>query len=118
MILATNGIASPSGAQSYGSLLVNGPSTSRQYSFLANGTNGQPILATFLLTNGTVSAGSVTFTFTLGTSSASFTNTGVITIPAVGTAFPYPSTNIVGGVGGSLTKATVTFNRLYHTAPD
>ena len=117
-LLATNGIASPSAAQNYGTLQVNGPSTSRQYSFIASGSNGQAIVATFLLTNGAVSAGSVTFTFALGTSSAAFTNSGGISIPLQGAATPYPATIDVSGVGGSLTKATVTFNKLTHTSPD
>ena len=117
-LLATNGISSPNAAQNYGSLVVNGPSASRQYSFIANGSNGQAIVATFLLTNGTVSAGSVSFTFALGSTSSAFTNSGAIILPLQGAAAPYPSTLNVSGVGGSLTKATVTFNKLTHTSPD
>lgn len=113
-LLATNGITSPSAAQNYGTLLVNGASASRQYSFTASGSNGQQIVATFLLTNGTVSAGSASFTFTLGSGTTSFTNGGAITIPLQGAASPYASTMNVSGVGGSLTKATVTFNKIYH----
>ena len=115
-LVATNGISSPSAAQNYGALLVNGPSASRQFSFTANGSNGAPIVATFLLTNGTVSAGTVSFTFTLGNSALAFTNAGAIIIPAQGAASPYASVINVSGVAGSLTKATVTFNQLTHTA--
>src|ERR1700722_19691374 len=52
-LLATNGITSPGGSQSYGSLVAGGPSASRQFSFTAAGTNGQAIAATFQLQTGT-----------------------------------------------------------------
>ncbi|MFO1487033.1 MAG: Calx-beta domain-containing protein [Verrucomicrobiota bacterium] len=115
-LLATNGVTSPSGTQNYGTLAVGGASASRQYSFIASGSNGQAVVATFLLTNGTASAGSATFTFILGNSAGSFTNAGAISIPLQGAASPYPSTINVSGVGGSLTKATVTLNKLTHTS--
>lgn len=53
-----------------------------------------------------------------------FSDSSAITIPAVGTggaagapATPYPSTIIVGGVVGQITKVTVTLSGLSHTFP-
>lgn len=48
------------------------------------------------------------------TSTASFTNTGAITIPAYGAASPYPSTNYVSGLSGTVSKITVTLNGFTH----
>jgi uncharacterized delta-60 repeat protein/uncharacterized repeat protein (TIGR01451 family) len=114
-LLATNGVTLPSGAQNYGALINNGPSASRQFSFTASGTNGQSIVATFRLQDGAANVGTAMFTFTLGTSANSFTNNATIVINDNTNASPYPSTITVSGVGGSLSKATVTFNQLYHT---
>jgi len=117
-LLATNGVSGPSGPQVYGALLTNGPSVSRQFSFTANGTNGQAVLATFRLQDGAnTNVGNATFTFVLGTSSSSFTNAGAIAIIDNASASPYPSTINVGGVGGSLVKATATFHRMHHSWP-
>ena len=116
-LLATNGITSPSpsGPVSYGSLVVDGPSVSRPYSFTANGTNSQLIAATFQLNNGVANIGTAVFTYTLGTWTTKFYNTNGIIINDVAVASPYPSSIVVSNVGGTIVKSVVTFTNLYHT---
>jgi uncharacterized delta-60 repeat protein/uncharacterized repeat protein (TIGR01451 family) len=122
-LLVTNGITSPSPASTnYGSLIVGGPSASRQFSFTASGTNGQLITATFQLqsTNslgGSNNLGIAGFNYLLGTSTNTFANTNLIVINDNAKASPYPSIINVSGVGGTLIKVTVTFANLTHTWP-
>jgi uncharacterized delta-60 repeat protein len=117
-LLVTNGITLPSPvSNNYGSLIVGGPSVSRQFSFTASGTNGQTIAATFQLQNGTNNLGLGVFTYTIGMLTNTFANTNLIVINDHTSASPYPSTINVSGVGGSLIKVTVTFANLTHTWP-
>jgi uncharacterized delta-60 repeat protein/uncharacterized repeat protein (TIGR01451 family) len=121
-LLATNGITKPSGPQTYGALIVHGPSASRQFSFTASGTNGQTISATFQLQDGNINRGLALFNFTLGQSAASFANPSVIVLNELPTdngtpATPYPSTINVSGIAGLVAKATVTVSNLNHTWP-
>ena len=127
-LLATNGITSPTNAQSYGSLTNNGPSVSREFTLTPVGTNSQTILATFELQD-VVSAGVTnnigtnSFTLTLGTWSTTFSNTNLITFsllppanpPSI--ASPYPSIINVSNVGGVLVGATVTLTNFTATSP-
>ncbi|MFQ3582224.1 MAG: S8 family serine peptidase, partial [Chloracidobacterium sp.] len=46
-----------------------------------------------------------------------FSNTSAITIPASGTATPYPSTISVSGLTGQITKVTATITNFNHTWP-
>ena len=116
-LLSTNGISSPSGPQNYGALIVGGHSVSRPFSFTANGTNGQQIIATFQLQDNGANVGTASFTYTLGTSTASFSNNAVIVINDVSPATPYPSTINASGQGGALNKVTVALNKVSHTSP-
>jgi subtilisin-like proprotein convertase family protein len=118
-LLNINGVtnASPSTPQQYGRLIVGGPSVSQSFSFKAVGTNGQQIVATFKLQDGTNNIGTNSFTYTLGTSINTFANTNLIIINDHASASPYPSTINVSGVGGLLIKATVTFANLTHSWP-
>ncbi len=116
-LLATNGISTPSGPQTYGPLVASGPTVSRPFTFTANGTNGQAIVATFKLVDGTKNLGTNTFTFYLGTWSTSYSNTAPIIINDFTTASPYPATINVSGLPGVVLKTTVTLTNLTHTAP-
>jgi len=119
-LLPINGITSPSpsGPQSYGPLIMGGPSVSRIFTFTANGTNGQQIVATFKLqditTNATINLGTNGFTFTLGTWTTTFSNTAAIIIYDMSIASPYPSSINVSNVGGVVVKATATLTNLSH----
>ncbi|MGO9269700.1 MAG: Calx-beta domain-containing protein [Terriglobia bacterium] len=135
-MLATNGVSNPSGGlalgsaptSSYGTLVVHGPSVSRPFTFTASATNGQIITATFQLQDGSVNRGLAVFNFTVGQTANRFANLSAITIPdpaapnppwqvGSGPATPYPSTINVKGLGGLVTKATVTLTNLNHTWP-
>jgi len=47
-----------------------------------------------------------------------FSNATSISIPALGSATPYPSNILVSGLTGTITKVTVTLSGFSHTAPD
>ena len=127
-LLATNGVAPAAPTtQTYGVLVVHGPSVSRPFSFTASAVSGQTISATFQLQDRlpgfTNELGQVVFNFTLGQTTNSFVSPVTINIPAsgsntLGSASPYPSTINVSGQGGLLSKATVTLTNLNHTWPN
>jgi hypothetical protein len=115
VLLATNGVASPSPAsQTYQNLAVYGHSVSQTYSFTAHGTNGLTIAPTFQLTADGKSAGMASFLFTLGTWTTVFANTNPIVINDDAAASLYPSIINVSGLGNTLIKATVTLTNLSH----
>ncbi|MEI6781685.1 MAG: Calx-beta domain-containing protein, partial [Verrucomicrobiota bacterium] len=116
-LLAINGVTQPSGPQSYGSLPAHGPSASRPFTFTANGTNGQPLNATFQLQDGNVNRGQAVFNFMLGQTATLFSNSLAIAIKDKTNATPYPSVINVSGLAGLVTKATVTLTNLNHTWP-
>jgi len=105
-LLATGGVTSPSGAQSYGTLVAGGAAVSEAFTFTANGTCGSNITATLQIQTNSATYGTATFTFALGAGSAttnSFANTGLISIPTSGSsgkATPYPSTITVSAFAG------------------
>ena len=122
-LLPGNGITSPNSTngtptEDYGALKVGGPSKSREFSFTANGTNGQQIIANFKLED--VTAGGITnlgtngFSYTLGTWTTTYSNTAAIIINDFAIATPYPSVINVSNVGGVVIKATVTLTNLSH----
>jgi hypothetical protein len=117
-LLPINGITSPSPStrQYYGPLTVGGPSVSRPFTFTVSPgyTNGQQIVATFKLEDGAKNIGTNGFTFTLGTWTATFSNTAAIIINDMTIATPYPSIINVSNVGGVVIKATVTLTNLSH----
>ncbi len=66
-LLATNGVASPSGPQTYGPLLAGGPATAMPFTFSAIGGCGATIAPTLHVQDGTQDLGTVTFLIQLGT---------------------------------------------------
>jgi uncharacterized delta-60 repeat protein len=119
-LLVTNGVTAPSSPQNYGTLVFDGPSTSRIFSFTASGTNAQVIAPTFQITgnpNGTNNLGISVFTYTLGTWTNIYANTNVIIVNDYAMASPYPSMIDVSGVGGTLVKATVCLTNVTHGSP-
>ncbi len=98
---------------------LNGTGVSRfTTSALSEGTHA--IRATysgatgFLSSNGTVSQRVDNATVVTGNT---FCNTGILTVPALGAAQPYPSNIMVSGQAGQVTKVTATIKGLTHTAP-
>jgi uncharacterized repeat protein (TIGR01451 family) len=116
-LLSTNGVSSPSGPQSYGVLSVHGPAVYRQFTFIGSGTNGQNLAATFQLQDGARNLGLAVFNFTVGRTTNSFTNQAMIVIRDNSSALPYPSIMNVSGMGGVVSKVTVTLTNLTHSAP-
>jgi subtilisin-like proprotein convertase family protein len=120
-------VIAPSGPQNYGAVA---PSTTvgRDFSFTADGTCGTSITLNLQLQDGAVNLGTVSYTVPLGAlvaSSQTFSNPGVITIPASGTgastgapASPYPSNITVAGAPTTISKVTVTLTNFNHTFPD
>lgn len=120
-LLAATGVTAPSGPVAYGALGVGGAPVTNAFSFTATGACGSVLSATLQLQDGATDLGTATYTFTLGGTSAMIstnTLTSTITIPAVGNASPYPSTQTVSGLSGNIEKVTVTLLGFSHTYPD
>ena len=65
-LLATGGILSPSGPQTYGVLSTNGTAVALPFTFTATGSCGGTNTATLQLQDGAANLGTVTFSFRLG----------------------------------------------------
>ena len=119
-LLSSNGVVPVTTSQNYGAMVVGAPVKSRPYTFTANGTNGQTIIATFALTDNGTPVGSGLFTFTVGATTLSFTNGANITItdrgasPSPVGATPYPSTINVSGAIGTISKVTLSLSNYTH----
>lgn len=116
-LLATNGVVEPSAPGSYGALTPGGPSVSRDFTFRVQGTNGSIVRAVFQVRDGNLDLGRVTFSYLLGTSTATFSNTVPIEIRDDAPADPYPSIISVTGMVGVVSRTVVTVTNLYHTRP-
>jgi uncharacterized delta-60 repeat protein len=103
--------------QVYGPLLTLGHSVSKPFTFTASGTNGQEIVATFALQDGTTNIGTAVFGFQLGSLTTSYTNGAAILINDHAVASPYPSVINVSNALGSVLKATMTLTNLAHASP-
>jgi subtilisin-like proprotein convertase family protein len=78
-----------------------------------NGSDPNGAWRLFLVDDNGNNAGTV-FGWTLSV----LTSEAAISLPAVGTAQPYPSEKIITGAEGAVTRVTVTLNNFSHTAPD
>ena len=118
-LIATNGITpSPNPAtQAYGPLISNSHSVSRPFTFTAQGTNGQQIVATFLLQDTGTNIGTGVFGYQLGSTMTRFTNAATITINDNAVASPYPSAINISNLVGSVLKATITLTNVIHASP-
>lgn len=126
-LLATNGVTpvlngnpQSSVSQSYGTLVGHGPTVSEPFTLTASGTNGQTIIATFKVSsvaNSVTNTGIDTFTFNLGTWTASYSNSTPIIINDLSPASPYPSVISIASLPGVVLKATVTLTNVDHTSP-
>jgi hypothetical protein len=83
-LLATNGVLSPSGAQTYGALAAGGVAVARLFTFMASGTCGGTISPAIWLQDGARTLNPVSFTVTLGVPSISFAQSfDGVTAPAL-----------------------------------
>ena len=122
-----SGVTNPSGPQNYGIVVSGGASVARTFSFVAAGSCGTDLTLTLALQDGATNLGTVTYTLRLGAMTqvtTSFSNAASLTIPATGTgattgapATPYPSSIVVSGMSGTISKVTVNLNGLNHTFP-
>jgi subtilisin-like proprotein convertase family protein len=120
-LLASGGVLTPSGPQTYGALLSHAAPTARPFSFRASGICGGTIIATLQLRDGSTDLGAINFSLLLGacvTRTETFTSTARITIPANGPASPYPATINIAGLAGTVSRVTVQLNNISHTNPD
>ncbi len=115
-LLSTGGVVNPSGPQVYGAVPAGGASVGRQFTFAANGTNGDVLSITLQLQDGAKNLGLVRFNYGLG-GVASFLNLGGITIFDNAPASPYPSSISVSGLSGLIDKISVTLSNVNHTSP-
>ncbi|HEY3863683.1 MAG TPA: Calx-beta domain-containing protein [Verrucomicrobiae bacterium] len=127
--VTSNGIANFNPTVNYGTLIQNGPTVSRPFTFNAQGSNGQNIIATLLLKDdANPNLGTVDFGFTIGGNTISFTNSATIFLPensisptpatnSIAPGFGYPSLINVSGVPGLITKASVTFSNFGDSFP-
>jgi uncharacterized repeat protein (TIGR01451 family) len=122
------GITNVSSPQSYGVLVENGPTVSRPFTFKALGADGQNIVATLTLQDGSRNLGEVAFGFTIGGNTVSYTNTATIFLPenevpptmatnSIPPGFGYPSLIDVSGTPGLLTRVSVTISNFGHSFP-
>ena len=121
-LLSSGGVVSPSGPQSYGALAAGGAAVSRPFTLTAAGTCGGALVATLQLQDGAADLGTAAFPFTLGAlapgGSGTFSNTAGITIPASGSAAPFPSSINVSGLTGTVQKVTATLSGYTHGFAD
>jgi hypothetical protein len=103
-LLTTNGVTSPSGAQSYGALSTNGNIVTLPFTFTASGVCGGTVQPTFTLTDGATNLGMVSFTIPLGAQSTFLTeNFDGVTAPALPVGW---STTAGGGQSAWVTTTT------------
>ena len=102
---ATNGVVLSAGAQvrTYGVLAAGGGSVAMPFTFTASSTAVSSLTAVLDLQDGSVSLGSVSFALPLSTVST-FSSVGVVLIPSIGNATPYPSTVVVSNVAFPLAR--------------
>jgi uncharacterized repeat protein (TIGR01451 family) len=102
-LLATNGVTSPSGAQTYGALTAGGASVTQAFSFMASAACGSNLVVRFALTDGVANLGEVSANILIGQTAPIFTeNFDSITAPAL------PSGWTTSAGGGQSAWTTVT----------
>jgi subtilisin-like proprotein convertase family protein len=126
-LMPGGGVNAPSGPQSYGAMSPVDAPEARPFTFVASGSCGGQILATFQLQDGPTDLGTVSFPIQVGSTLTNVTagaNVGSIAIPGVGTgagtgapANPYPSSINIAGVTGTVSKVTATITGFSHTFP-
>ena len=120
-LAASGGVTSPSGAQTYGTLVAGGPAVCQNFTFTAAGNCGDNITASLQFQDGASNLGTFNYTFRLGATVVgapqTFSNATALTIPTSGAASVYPSTINVTGLTGTVNKMTLTLNGLNHTWP-
>lgn len=125
----SGGVTSAGGPQTYGVLSPVGDPVSRPFQFAVDSSAvcGADVVATFALSDGGTSLGTVSFNIRVGATNAntySFSNPAPMTIPATGTGTStgapsslYPSPITVSGVAGTVVGIRMSLNGFTHTFP-
>jgi subtilisin-like proprotein convertase family protein len=119
-LLATGGVTSPTGPQSYGVVIAGGPAVTKSFSFAASSALpcGGTLTAMLSLKDGGVSLGTVSYTFTLGAFSAGAASnsysTGNIAVPIHDVTTVEIPIVVSDADGTSITDVNVSV-RLNHT---
>ncbi|HSU55800.1 MAG TPA: Ig-like domain-containing protein [Candidatus Dormibacteraeota bacterium] len=114
-LLATNGVAVPSGPQAYGALVAGGSAVSMPFSFAGVGTCGSNITVTLQLQDGAADLGTITASMPLGQISLILTqNFDSVTAPALPAGWTTTSSgaesNWVTQAGTNNTPPNVVFS--------
>ncbi len=120
-LLAGGNVASPGPSQVYTGLNPGGPGVARPFTFQADGQCGEFVIANLELQEDGVPAGKVQFRTMLGrrlSGSYVLHQSTPIQIPSNGPATPFPSTIVVAGTTGAISKVVVTLHEFSHPLPD
>ena len=103
-LLATNGVTAPSGPQSYGVVVTNGPAISQSFTFTATGACGGTFMPTLQLQDGATNLGTITYTLPLGQIATPLSqNFDGVTAPALPAGW---NTSSTGGQSNWVTSIT------------
>ena len=121
-MLASNGVFYPSAPQNYGAIPAGGTVT-LPFTFTSSGVCGGSITGMVQLADGTANMGTTVMPFVMGATQSLvvtqvFSSAGAVTIVDNAVGSPYPSSNVVSGVAGVLTKVTTKLNSVSHTFPN
>jgi hypothetical protein len=113
-LLATGGVAGPTGPQNYGVLASGDPPVGRSFSFTAVGTCGGSLTASLQMQDGLLNLGTAMVDFQLGTTGTVFTqNFDTVTAPALPVSAGWSAQS--GGIG---MVNWYTTNSLVDTGPN
>jgi Subtilase family len=114
-LLSTNGVTSPSSAQTISVLVAGGSASVLPFTFTATGTCGGTVTTTFALQRGTNSLGTISQSFTLGQfalAPVATQNFDAVTTPALPSGW---TTDATGGGKNWITEST---NHTTDTSPN
>jgi hypothetical protein len=125
-LLSTGGITTPSAPQNFGTVITGAAAVCRTFSFIPSGVCGSTITASIQLQDGASNLGTVSYTFTLGSTSTIFSeNFDLLAAPALppgwttsqGTVSAFPLW-VSSNTGDPLPSASSTPNAIFSTDPN
>jgi subtilisin-like proprotein convertase family protein len=122
-LLSSNGIASLTPEQSYGTLSTNDPAVSRDFTFTVSAPIGRVLQAQLLIKTNGVPSGYAVFDVPVGDSVLTYERLHLIDVPedksrTFGPASEYPSTITVSNLDGTITALRVTLHNFEHQFPE